>query len=461
MKDLSTHSELYLNNVLSKAAADIAQEAFVSAMDGLRLAANIAPDSPEVAHLLGLLALREGRVDLSIPLLEKALRAGYSQVMLHHAAEAYLFAGDLMRASELLNVCIEQFGEDVSTLGLQSAIAIAAEDYSMAAAAAKKTMDIAPSFIGWWGNYAFAQLAQQQYLSGFQLHTGRAENLVTGSRCPTLQFCKGFKLSIKKEQGLGDMLFFLRYVPVLYDLGFELYLEADSKIGRLLYNTGFFKNVLPSIRMQEDDYWLNAGDLPLAAIQLGGRHIMPALKMQPDPAYIKIIQKKLSSFGPPPYVAVTWRAGPGGRKQRAGLCMYDKYVSAFKLGEAIKSTNVTVISIQRHPDLEEMQAFEQGLERECFHMSSLNDKLEYMLALLSLVDDYIAVPNTNVHLMAALAKHAYVLVNAPLQDWRWLPKGSTSPFYEGMEIFRQEKSGSWDAALQLMSIQFMKKYGTH
>ena len=68
-----------------------------------------------------------------------------------------------------------------------------------------------------------------------------------------------------------------------------------------------------------------------------------------------------------------------------------------------------------------------------------------MLALLALLDDYVGVSNTNMHLRAGVGKPARVLVPSP-PDWRWMMNHArTSPWFPGFSIYRQSLRGDWDA----------------
>ena len=69
-----------------------------------------------------------------------------------------------------------------------------------------------------------------------------------------------------------------------------------------------------------------------------------------------------------------------------------------------------------------------------------------MLALLSLVDEYIGVSNTNMHLRAAVGRTARVLVPRPA-EWRWMARGASSPWFPGFSVYRQTLDGIWGGAL--------------
>jgi hypothetical protein len=97
-----------------------------------------------------------------------------------------------------------------------------------------------------------------------------------------------------------------------------------------------------------------------------------------------------------------------------------------------------------------VNAFREATGRPVFDASAMNDDLDDALALLDVLDDYVGVSNTNVHLRAALGKPGKVLVPFP-PEWRWLPAGAESPWFPGFKIYRQTPQRSWDAALAALA----------
>ena len=69
-----------------------------------------------------------------------------------------------------------------------------------------------------------------------------------------------------------------------------------------------------------------------------------------------------------------------------------------------------------------------------------------MLAVLALIEDYIGVSNTNMHLRAGAGRTARVLVPQP-PEWRWMAAGEESPWFPGFRIYRQGIDGDWGEAL--------------
>ena len=86
-----------------------------------------------------------------------------------------------------------------------------------------------------------------------------------------------------------------------------------------------------------------------------------------------------------------------------------------------------------------------ALGREAYDLMALNDDLEDMLAALSLLDEYVTVSNTNVHLRIGAGGTCRVLVPNPA-EYRWMSGGDESPWFPGSKVYRQRVDGDWGGA---------------
>src|SRR5262249_53876183 len=106
--------------------------------------------------------------------------------------------------------------------------------------------------------------------------------------------------------------------------------------------------------------------------------------------------------------------------------------------------------VQRQPKEGELARFANCLGQPLHDFTNCNNDLEEMLALLSLLDDYIGVSNTNTHLCAGIGKVQHVLLPRP-PEWRWMKEGANSPWFPGFALYRQHGDGDWSAALQTLT----------
>ena len=102
--------------------------------------------------------------------------------------------------------------------------------------------------------------------------------------------------------------------------------------------------------------------------------------------------------------------------------------------------------MQRNPTGDESTAFETALRLRIADFSALNNQLDDMLALMSVVDEYVGVSNTNTHLRAGAGRTARVLLPWPA-EWRWMRSGEASPWFPGYALYRATREGDWGSAL--------------
>jgi hypothetical protein len=172
----------------------------------------------------------------------------------------------------------------------------------------------------------------------------------------------------------------------------------------------------------------------------------PAPPIAPLAERLEDMRLRLAAAGPPPYVGMTWRAGTTYEEQTGVAWSLFKEVPVAGLAGALRTAHGTFLALQRRPGAGEIEALAQALARPVHDFTALNDDLEGMLALLALIDEYVGVSNTNMHLRASVGRTARVLVPYPA-EWRWMARGRESPWFPGFRVYRQTLTGSWDRAL--------------
>jgi hypothetical protein len=176
----------------------------------------------------------------------------------------------------------------------------------------------------------------------------------------------------------------------------------------------------------------------------------PSLRLPPLPEALNRIRRLLADAGPPPYIGLTWRAGTAARDQLGADWVLSKDIALPALAGALRGASGTLLALQRHPAAGEIETLSKLIGRPVADFCALNDALEDMLALLALIDDYVGVSNTNMHLRAATGRDARVLVPNPA-EWRWMQWGRRSPWFPDFDIYRQSLNGDWSAALAQLS----------
>jgi tetratricopeptide (TPR) repeat protein len=258
----------------------------------------------------------------------------------------------------------------------------------------------------------------------------------------------GKHVAVHREQGLGDQLFFLRYAAAVKTRGARITYRPAGKIAGMLKRVAAIDCVIDEAEpLPPADYTLLVSDLPAALAASDGKSaVAPPLQLVPLEAQLADIRARLAQAGPPPYIGLTWRGGTAPEEQRAVAWMLFKEIPLTDFGASLRLVNGTLLALQRNPAAGEIAQLSAALGRPLHDFSALNEDLEAMLALLALIDDYIGVSNTNMHLRAGVGKCGRVLVPCP-PEWRWMASGNESPWFPGFGVYRQKNDGNWSEAL--------------
>jgi tetratricopeptide (TPR) repeat protein len=352
-------------------------------------------------------------------------------------AAVYRQLGDAVRARDILQRCAA--GEDLA-MGLaecdleEGRVASALERLAQAVAAH-------PEWVMARVSYAHLLLATGRRGEAWEhyLWRGFAAPANAGRRLPAR--LDGRRIRLLNEQGIGDILFFLRFVPQLRARGAEVSLDCPEKLRPLLGASGL-------LAAGPVDEQFPIGDLPAL---LGADDAPPAWPLAVAAEDARAAGERLAALGPGPWLAVTWRAGTDaarGREFGAERSLLSKAAPPAALGGALRGWRGSVLLLQRGAREGEAAAFAAALQAPAHDLSALGDDLRALAATLAAVDEYVAVSNTNVHLRAGLGRRARVLVPQP-PEWRWLHEGE-SPWFPGFPVYRQPQDRNWDGPLRLL-----------
>ena len=349
----------------------------------------------------------------------QALRAHPDHPMLLKLAGQIAFLrGDLPRAAELLADSAARSPEDAATPMLLAQVELLLERWPAA-----------------WLHYSWRE----------QRRRFESERALRGLdyEIPRLAAIAGRRVTLVAEQGLGDILFFLRFARELQMAGAELEFAGDARLLPLLERTRLFQRLRASTTLAESgaENPVLVGDLPLVSAAPDAP-FAPSLEIVPEAARVREWSRRLAAAGPRPWIGVTWRAGMPAEVLAHGLY---KTIALGDFFAALKPLGGTVVALQRGIRAGELDMAASALGNAVHDFSHANDDLEDALALVSVLDRHVAVSNTNMHLAAAAGATADVLVPHP-PEWRWRASGD-SPWFPGFRVHRQSRDFDWSRAL--------------
>jgi tetratricopeptide (TPR) repeat protein len=396
------------------------------------------PGNPVATHYLGMLAWQRGDAREGERRMREALAANAAIPDFHN--NLGLLLRDARRLDEAIACFRRTLELDPGWYEASNNLALALEDagrFDEAIAAYGSALSTEPSFAPGHQNLARLLLLTERFAQGWEEYRWRllAQGLSSTPPDPGRkrlpQSLAGKRLLLLSEQGIGDVLFFLRFAPALTRRGAVLAFEGDPRLHGMLTRTGLFAGrVGARVERQGFDEAIFVGDLPWLVEAVDPvRH--PPLALRPLFARVERMRARLAAAGPRPYTAITWRAGVASLGPvRSQL----KEAPVDLMAKHLVGREGTFVSIQRNPRDGETAHVAGSVGKPVHDFSATNDDLEDMLALLFVVDDYVGMSNANMHLRAGVDLKMNVLVPFP-PEWRW-QIGGRSTWFRHAELTR-------------------------
>ncbi len=423
----------------------------------LRRAIGLRPTYALAYNDLGLELYHQDRIEEAIASYKKALNlqpdfaAAYCNLGLALYTKG-TFEDSIASCQQALRLKLEHH-EVYNTLGLSL---YALGKFDEALTCYRKALQLKPDYPEAYYNISFVELSRGHFADSWRYYVYRhflpsQKSLPPPSSLPL--DLTGRRLLVGHDQGLGDELFFLRFLSQLKARGaWVAYCPNPNLASMLARVVGIDRIAAPGEPIEALDYTFSVTDLPLLLGMDDVSKIPPPLRLAALPERVEQLRSKLAALGPAPYLGVTWRAGTKDTRK-----LY-KETPRERLAEVLRGIPSTVLILQRHPQPGEVKAFGENLGRPVHDFCALNEDLEEMLALLDLLEDYVGVSNTNMHLRAGLGKTARVLVPHP-PEWRWMAEGGESPWFKGFAVYRQAHDKIWKNAFETLERDLRNAYG--
>lgn len=247
----------------------------------------------------------------------------------------------------------------------------------------------------------------------------------------------GKTILLHAEQGLGDCIHFLRYVPMVARLGARIVLEVQRPLLRLVESSLSVETLLArGDRLPPFD--VHCPLLSLPRIFDTTLTNIPASRgyLSSDPDLRTIWSARIPSSGRK-RIGLVWAGSPTHNDDLARSVPFDRLsplwgcddIDWYSLQLGFQSKDVATAPAGRLVDLS----------------AWLTDFAETSAALDNL-DLLISVDTAAAHLAGALGRPCWLLLPFAA-DWRWLRDRDDSPWYSSIRLYRPRSENDWDYVL--------------
>jgi len=310
-------------------------------------------------------------------------------------------------------------------------------------------------------NLALAELTLGDYRQGFEHFEARWQTDHAPTRHPQPLWqgenFAGRTLLLTDEQGLGDTIQMLRFVPAVLALGGELVLSLSARLKRLAEAS------FPSVRVIERGGQRSAAqlldlttgqnsdltselphfDLPHFDLHCPLMSLPRLFHCTPETIPVRAAYLKAPAAAREKAVALPWakdrlRIGLAWAGNPSNRTDQRRSMHLRTLRHLFELDSVNFHSLQMGEAASQAVELNAPLTDLAPYTADLADTAAQMehLDLIITVDTAVA------HLAGALGKTTWLMLPFAA-DWRWLTGRANSPWYPSMRLYRQQQPGDW------------------
>jgi tetratricopeptide (TPR) repeat protein len=425
------------------------------AIENYRQALRCRPDMAEAHNNLGNLLKDLGYLDMAINHYEAVIR------LEPNLAEPYYNMGSALRrmdkfqeAAAYLKHALQlkpDYAEACNNLGLayknQGHLGRAIERFTRA-------VEINPQLVEARWNRSFAHLLLGNFKDGWKDYECRLQQAGWKSLYP-FRFqkprwngrpCPDKTIFVHDEQGLGDTLQFVRYLPMLKRRCAKVIFETRRSLIGILERHPGIDQLVPRLQAapaaENWDFFIPLLSLPA----IFGTSLdtipktMPYIQAPTEKAAYWRQRIDTTEFN----VGVVWAGRPMHTNDRNRSCRLEHFLPLSEF------TGIRLVGLQKGSAA--AQAAALPADRKVVNFGEEFEDFSDTAGLIDNLDLVITVDTAVAHLAGAMAKPVWVLLPF-IPDWRWMMHRQDSPWYPTMRLFRQKKHGDWKSVFQQVAAE--------
>ena len=452
-----------LGNALKKAGDQAA------AIDSFRTAIRFKADYPEAHNNIGNILKEQDNLIEAINSYNTAIQLNpkYPDA-LYNLGIALHSQGELTAAITYFNLAIQlnpNYPDAYNNLGN------ACKDKGDLKAAIEcfnKAIELKPDNPSAHLNSSLAKLLCGDYKNGWDEYEWRLKQGERPSKLYALPNCsewhgepldRGTKLLLVTEQGLGDILHFMRYVLVLQEKHIHVSLCAPQRLHPLILASGIDTSPLTP----EEANKIKIGKwVPLLSVP---KHLKVSrdnpIITKPYISSTNELNNKwegIFASGGRPVIGINWRGN------REDVSKQGRDIPIHFIKKILAACGGHFLCLQRGANRQEIEHIMTGWDANLRQSEILQiadsdkpeDFLEYA-AIVASCDLVISTGSTVAHLAAGIGIPTWVLL-PKVPDWRWGLEGDTSFWYPTMRVFRQIERGNWNEVIERVAEALQEKF---
>ena len=396
----------------------------------------LEPNHPKALNNLGNVLVAKGRFMEAVGYFEGAIAADptYLQAR-YNLANTWQQRGETDLALSLYRDLLAADPTHADALNNTGSLLLSQANPEGALAAFEAALQAQPGHLDAAWNRALAQLSMGNFADGWKNYEVRLQRPNRPVQHDQIRPWRGENLQDKTilvwaEQGLGDTLQFLRYLPLVKQAGARVVFECQARLKPLLAG-------VPGI----DELYARPEPLPAVDFQVPlmslpavtQTTVIPPPAMLPMPATVKERWRAEMQGLPEPRIGLCWLANP---KSPSGA------LRSAPLAQLLTLTDVagaSFVSLQREIAPSDAVALRA---HGVVELEQDGDTIADTAAIVSELDLVVSVDTMIAHLAATLNRPTYLLLPFAA-DWRWTYSGETSAWYPSVRLFRQATPGDW------------------
>lgn len=421
-----------------------------AAAENYRKAIAVRPDFVEAHNNLGNVLEGQGDIEAAAEHYQKAVQTELAFDRGHYNL------GNVLGEQGKYGQAVEQYNEalrsgDVSAEAhnnLGNALK-AQGKYEEAIEHYRKALEISPDMVEPHYNMGMAMLTLGRFEDGWREYEWRFKSKEILSQIDERTFAQsrwdgspfpGRTVLVYSEQGIGDAIQFVRYLPLVKERGGRVIFECNKGIAGLVRSFSGIDLVVERSDCGETgepfDLYVPLLSLPMIFDTTVETIIKDTPYLVSDPELVCKWGKRLGDGGFK--VGLVWAGNPAHRNDRNRSCRLVDFAPLASVA------GVTLFSLQKGAGCDQLSNTPDGME--VVDIGGELGDFSDTAAVIANLDLVISVDTSVAHLAGALGRPVWTLL--PFEpDWRWMTGREDTPWYPTMRLYRQTARADWGGVM--------------